>query len=354
MPDKSRHIGAATVLYVTIAAICCLAALQSVAAKKCPVQFPNVCGCTDKACARCKECPDNRKVRMKRVKGKLVVDDAKAQGPPGRHLLGLSSPLATDISGIHEQLEGIMPGRTLTVQSSTDDLVCDGQRNTLVVPRPPYPQAFPTVTPYNSPDSAVCSRPSGGSTQCANLASVRCGNITGIGPVSFGTPFLVLPPTNPLRFTTTGMKFITYVEWEVYDVGTGGARLKGNYPAGASEVNEHVWEAPPAVPGDLCGTCTNCEQNKGIKKLSVTAQAGTGFRTFDLSQVTESPLCGQSCFDLDASYWKGMTYSCVEPTCGDTNLTLSGLQRFECPADFLFNDNATDSKNVTRDICCTP
>eukprot|EP00775_Hariotina_reticulata_P006577 gene6577-6805_t len=313
-----------------------------------------MCGCPDKACKRCKGCPNNRKVRVRLTKkGKLEM--LGLAGQPGRHLLGSSAPAlaAGDISSseLQGQLGSALSGRTLL---QSDDLVCDGQVNQLVIPRPPYP-SFPQDTPYNSPASLSCSQPGG--IGCGNFRFVRCGNISNIGPVSFGSRFLALPPDTPLRFTTNGTKYLTFVQWTVYDVGTGGARITGNYPAASGlgpVVTNHTWEAPPVNVGDECGACTNCEEGKGIKTLSVSAQTGVGFRSFDLSQVSDSPRCGASCFDLDASYWLGMTYSCVEPTCGDINLEQVGPNPFQCPTDFLPNSNASSSTIINLETCCTP
>lgn len=134
--------------------------------------------------------------------------------------------------------------------------------------------------------------------------------------MSFGSGSILLPPYNPLRFTvTTGSKYFTFVQWTAYDVGTGGAVITGTYDPSTGlgpVVNNYTWNPPVANVGDECGACTNCVEGDGIKPLSVSAQDGVGFRSFDLSQATTNTYCGESCFDVDGSYWTGMTYSCVE------------------------------------------
>jgi hypothetical protein len=111
--------------------------------------------------------------------------------------------------------------------------------------------------------------------------------------------------------------YMTYVAWRVYDVGTGGAKMVGKYPAGsqiADDKIEHGWTLPPGpVDGDNnCDVCSDCNVGKGIKDMRLDARPGTGYAAFEISQLYGSPRCGKSCFDLDGSYWTGMTYSCMQ------------------------------------------
>jgi hypothetical protein len=194
-------------------------------------------------------------------------------------------------------------------------LTCDGTERTIILPT--------AVDPYTLPSGLSCGRPNGGS--CAGQDAITCKPFTDnngqIGPITFGNqpgqaPLLV-NPNNPLVFTLSPGLFLTYVGWRVYDVGTGGARLVGKYPAGstiAADKDEHEWTLPPGpIDGDgNCDACTNCTVGFGIQDLRVTSRPGTGYSSFELSQIYEAPTCGKSCFDLDGSYWTGMTYTCVQ------------------------------------------
>jgi hypothetical protein len=209
-----------------------------------------------------------------------------------------------------------------TLKSST--LTCDGTQRSIILP---------TVSdPYGLPNDMSCGRPNGGF--CDGLGSIVCKPYTEtnglIGPITFGNATgsqapLLISPENPLVFMLAPGMFMTYVAWTVYDVGTGGARLVGRYPAGsakAQDTAEHTWTRAPSskdVDGN-CDTCTNCEVGKGIKDMQLLADPGTGYASFELSQVYSSPQCGNSCFDLDSSYWTGMTYSCVQVSWWDAVL----------------------------------
>jgi hypothetical protein len=197
----------------------------------------------------------------------------------------------------------------------SDILTCDGTERTIILPT--------TLDPYGLPNGVTCGRPNGGS--CATQAKISCKPYTDanglIGPITFGqqpgqAPLLV-HPENPLVFTMAPGLFMTYVAWRVYDVGTGGARIVGKYPAGsqiANDKKEHAWTLPPGpIDGaGNCDACTNCTLGFGIQDMTLQARAGTGYASFELSQMYAAPLCGKSCFDLDGSYWSGMTYSCVQ------------------------------------------
>jgi hypothetical protein len=200
--------------------------------------------------------------------------------------------------------------------TKSDVLICDGIERTIVVPI--------QVSPYTLPIGMSCSRANGG--VCAALKSVVClpyTDVNGlIGPVTYGdtqansAPLLV-HPDNPLVFTMERGYYMTYVSWTVYDVGTGGARMVAKYPAGSSigpDMLAHNWtQAPGTVVGaGNCDACSDCNLGKGIKDMRLKALPGTGYSTFELSQLFGSPRCGKSCFDLDASYWTGMAYSCVK------------------------------------------
>eukprot|EP00775_Hariotina_reticulata_P012044 gene12044-12187_t len=136
------------------------------------------------------------------------------------------------------------------------------------------------------------------------------------------------------------------VKWTVYDVGTGGATITGTYDPSTGlgpVVNNYTWNPEPANVGDECGACTNCTEGFGIKPLSVSAQDGVGFRSFDLSQAIDAPYCGQSCFDVDGSYWTGMTYSCVEDC---VNVPASTI-------DLAITKVASSSTGVVQDALIT-
>jgi hypothetical protein len=200
-----------------------------------------------------------------------------------------------------------------TLKANT--LTCDGTQRTIILPS--------VSDPYGLPNGISCGRPNGG--VCASLGSIVCKPYTDtnslIGPITFanatGQAPLLISPDNPLVFTLAPGMYMTYVAWKVYDVGTGGARLVGKYPAGspkAQDTADYTWtRAPNAKDGDgHCDACTNCEVGKGITDMQLQADPGTGYSSFELSQMFANPQCGASCFDLDSSYWTGMTYSCVQ------------------------------------------
>jgi hypothetical protein len=222
----------------------------------------------------------------------------------------ISSGLSVALQSAEQQTSAM----STMLQASA--LTCDGTQRTIVLPS--------VSKPYSLPNGMSCGRPNGGF--CDGLSSIVCKPFTDtdglIGPITYGnadgnTAPLLISPENPLVFTLAPGSFMTYVAWRVYDVGTGGARLLGRYPAGASkekDIADYTWaRAPTDIDGDgHCDTCTNCEVGKGIKDMQLRADPGTGYTAFELSQVYSSPKCGASCFDLDSSYWTGMTYSCVQ------------------------------------------
>jgi hypothetical protein len=225
------------------------------------------------------------------------------------------TPASTAVSPRHPVSTNTdMPQQVMPPKS--DVLICDGIERTIVVPI--------QVSPYTLPIGMSCSRANGG--VCAALKSVVClpyTDINGlIGPVTYGdtqansAPLLV-HPDNPLVFTMERGYYMTYVSWTVYDVGTGGARMVAKYPAGSSigpDMLAHNWtQAPGTVDGaGNCDACSDCNLGKGIKDMRLKARPGTGYSSFELSQLFGSPRCGKSCFDLDGSYWTGMAYSCVK------------------------------------------
>jgi hypothetical protein len=207
-----------------------------------------------------------------------------------------------------------MPQQVMPPKS--DVLICDGIERTIVVPI--------QVNPYTLPTGMSCSRAAGG--VCAALKSVVCLPYTDIngllGPVTYGdtqaqsAPLLV-HPDNPLVFTMDRGYYMTYVSWTANDVGTGGARMVAKYPPGAAlkpDVLAHNWTAAPGTVDGAgnCDACSDCTLGKGIKDMKLKARPGTGYSSFELSQLFGSPRCGKSCFDLDGSYWTGMAYSCVK------------------------------------------
>jgi hypothetical protein len=215
---------------------------------------------------------------------------------------------------------------------TSDVLICDGIERTIVVPI--------QVNPYTLPTGMSCSRANGG--VCAALNTVVClpyTDINGlIGPVTYGdtqansAPLLVYPD-NPLVFTMERGYYMTYVAWTVYDVGTGGARMVAKYPAGSSigpDLLAHNWTAAPGTVDGAgnCDACSDCNLGKGIKDMRLKARPGTGYSSFELSQLFGSPRCGKSCFDLDGSYWTGMAYSCVKV--GMIRIAVWQCKRMQC------------------------
>lgn len=92
--------------------------------------------------------------------------------------------------------------------------------------------------------------------------------------------------------------------------------MAGNYALSSTlqpNILEYEWTKPPGSADDRgdCGECTDCTVNKGIKDMELTSVSGAGFSSFELSQLYANPRCGRSCFDLDGSYWTGMTYKCT-------------------------------------------
>jgi hypothetical protein len=129
-----------------------------------------------------------------------------------------------------------------------------------------------------------------------------------------------------LIFTVSNQSiFFTHVTWTVYDVGTGGAKLVGVYGPNSQGQTQpaveikHAWEPngpqegkTPETAGTFsCGACSDCHVGFGIKNMTANAGEGLGFRSFQMSQLYDDVRCGATCFDLDASYWTGMQYSCV-------------------------------------------
>ncbi|WIA34917.1 hypothetical protein OEZ86_013203 [Tetradesmus obliquus] len=245
---------------------------------------------------------------------------------------------------------------TAVPAAQSDVLICDGNQHTIVVPT--------KLSPYTLPPGMSCSRPQGGT--CSALQSIACLPFTDnnglIGPVTYGdtqggSAPLLIHPDNPLVFAMQPGHFMTYVAWTVYDVGTGGAKMVGKYPAGsqiADDKIEHGWTLPPGpVDGDNnCDVCSDCNMGKGIKEMRLDARPGTGYAAFEISQLYGSPRCGKSCFDLDGSYWTGMTYACMQPTCGDTDLSRPGKQQYACPAGFSYKAGADSVASPSDSNCC--
>ncbi|WIA34918.1 hypothetical protein OEZ86_013204 [Tetradesmus obliquus] len=324
------------------------AAEQPEASSSCRVAFPNTCVCQAGSCAGCAQCagcPDSLCVAAP------DVTDAPSKGVRNADAIHIWAREEPPVA--RRALQQSTTARTL-LQSNV--VTCDGTLRTIILPT--------AEAPYTLPSGLSCGRPNGGS--CAGQNAISCKPFTDdkglIGPITFGEETsqapLLINPDNPLVFTLAPGLFMTSVAWKVYDVGTGGARLVGKYPAGsniAADKVEHEWTLPPGpIDGDgNCDACTNCTVGFGMKDMAVKARAGAGYSSFELSQIYAAPRCGKSCFDLDGSYWTGMAYSCVQATCGDTDLGKPGKQKYECPAGFTYDMDADSKTAISDSSCCT-
>jgi hypothetical protein len=202
--------------------------------------------------------------------------------------------------------------------------VCDGTIRSISLPLPPYGTSFPYDVYNLSGTNLQCSREKG--TACGSQQLVQCLPYSDtIGPITeSGDGSLFIRPSDPIIITVTEPStYFTHISWVVYDVGTGGAKLVGNYgPDTLGKIHPpvaatHEWQPNGPQPDAqdnatyFCGTCGDCTEGQGIQNLQINAAAGLGFRSFKLSQLYEDLRCGATCFNLDGSYWTGMNYSCM-------------------------------------------
>eukprot|EP00775_Hariotina_reticulata_P014327 gene14327-53_t len=237
----------------------------------------------------------------------------------------------------------------------------------ITLPLPPI-ASIPPYSAYSLAGTGLeCSRRRTGS-QCGAQEHVDCSPFANLGPVTqgAGTSFF-LPPSDPVIITmVNSTQYLTFARWTVYDVGTGGAKVVGVY--GSSSVSQqtapvvvaHEWQPNGKIANVqgsntsyFCGACTNCEVGKGVKVMEVLAGYGLGFRSIELSQLYDNVACGASCFDLDASYFTGMEYSCVmKRTCEDVDPVDAPGTRFECPTGYTNSPTAADSSPPSPAACC--
>lgn len=208
--------------------------------------------------------------------------------------------------------------RSLLAQS----LTCDGKVHELSMPDTPYPETIPFAPIVNQPFFA-CIRPKQGldaesNGECGAAPRYECENHV-FEPVLYGsgqTPGII-SPNNPVTINLKDDSdfYLTYLEWTAVDVGTAGARLRGVYGANSdlSPVTVNyawTWNGRNAL-GEF-GPCSSCAQDKGIKMLNVSAIAGAGFRSMQLSQMFVNTQCaGGAGVNYDGLYWHGMKYACV-------------------------------------------
>lgn len=220
---------------------------------------------------------------------------------------------------------------------------CDGQVRLSPTPVAPFPTQASFFFPIATPAGLQCQRKDQPATvtETAVLENRFCGGrqdftctLDGvtfgpIGPITHGTggpgngtvsgaPEAVVPPSDPIIYSLTDPDvYLTYVEYTVVDVGSGGARLGGVYGsdpnASPNVVNTYAWVPNGDQGGSLrCAACSNCERGKGIVDLNITAEAGAGFRAVQLSANYEDVRCGGSCRDSDGIYWSGFKYTCAK------------------------------------------
>uniref|UniRef100_A0A383W215 Uncharacterized protein n=1 Tax=Tetradesmus obliquus TaxID=3088 RepID=A0A383W215_TETOB len=349
----------------------------------CPVKGENYCVCEDNSCGGCPECAGCK--------------DTQCIAPPKRWTHGRGPRVA---GGSGRRLRGVFTqpaifaaratSRSLA-QAGSSALVCDGTVRPLAMPAGRYPTGSPWNPPFNNqpgftcqrsyanpacadPTSAAGRRAINSGDCCGSAASTTCDSFS-FAPITSasGGARGIVNPEDPITYQVTAAdSFLTYVEFTAIDVGTAGARLAGGYendviPAVAAV---HSWTPNGAVQaiasnGSIIttyGACSNCQEDKGIKTLSVSALPGTGFTRIELSQAFDDVGCseaGSTGINADGMLWSGMRYSCVAPTCKDINLTVAGNQAYNCaaapgPLSYVYNPDAADSTTLTVQSCCLP
>lgn len=134
-----------------------------------------------------------------------------------------------------------------------------------------------------------------------------------------GDGTFVISPLNPLVFSLdlSLSQYLTFVEWMVYDVGPGGAKLVGNYAEGGGmqpDVNSYTWVpngkqiAPDGT--QYCAACTSCKAGDGVTNMTLVSKPGTGYSSVEVSQLYADASCGATCANLDGLFWTGMKYKC--------------------------------------------
>lgn len=349
-----------------------------VAPKVCGTKLPNQCICKAGSCSGCEACegcPDTMCVAA--PSGYTPVSIQSSYNPT-ETVTQLPPQLLSEIK-TPKPRPAATNTRTLlqaaTPQWGTDyGLICDGQLREVVVPVAPYPDQSPYNNPYNNPPGLTCTRPAGG--YCGAQAKVDCddtyesfargakGNvIKNIGPVNQnGDGTFVISPLNPLQFYVDPQLagYLTFVEWTVYDVGPGGAKLAGNYGPGGGlqpDVNSYSWvpngkQTSSDGHSQYCATCTSCTVGQGVTNMTLNARPGTGYSAIEISQLYTDASCGATCVNLDGIYWTGMKYKCVKPTCKDTDLSQMGNQNYQCPANYVYNPAAAANTTLSADSCC--